>query len=159
MEQLKLNYLAEALKEGRKAFDKGEVPVGAVIVDKNGHIIARAYNQSQMLNDATAHAEMIAITQASNHIGDWRLENCTMFVTKEPCTMCAGAIFLSRIKKVVYGCPEKTCGGLIKLLETGKFPEIEAALEIEFANSEECSALLEDFFKKIREKKKEVSGL
>lgn len=154
MKQLKLNYLAEALKEAGKAFDKGEVPVGAVIVDKSERIIARAYNQSQMLNDATAHAEMIAITQASNHIGDWRLGDCTMFVTKEPCTMCAGAIFLSRIKKVIYGCPEKGCGGLMKLLETGKFPEIETSLEIEFANSKECSALLEEFFKKVRTAKK-----
>jgi len=150
MKEIKQNYMAEALKEAKKAFDKGEVPVGAVIVDKRGAIIARAYNQSQVLKDATAHAEMIAITQASNYISDWRLEDCTMYVTKEPCTMCAGAIFLSRIKKVVFGCPEKRCGGLIKLVKTGGFPEIEASLELENANNEDCSALLEEFFRKVR---------
>lgn len=144
--------MAEAVKEALKAFDKGEVPIGAVIINKDGSLIARAHNQSETLKDATAHAEMIAITQASNATGDWRLDDCTMYVTKEPCVMCAGAIFLSRIKKVVYGCPEKRAGGLIQLIKTGKFPEIEAFLEIEFQEKEECAQLLESFFRKLRKK-------
>ncbi|MCK9554946.1 nucleoside deaminase [bacterium] len=152
MTLIKPDYMAEALKEAVKAFDKGEVPVGAVIINRYGSLIARAHNQSETLKDATAHAEMIAITQASNAIGGWRLADCTMYATKEPCTMCAGAIFLSRIKKVVYGCPEKRCGGLVQLIKTGKFPEIEASLEIEFQENRACAEILEEFFEKLRKK-------
>ncbi len=94
--------MGEALRLARAAYEAGEVPVGAVIV-RNAKIIARAHNQVELLKDATAHAEILAITQAANALGDWRLEACTLFVTKEPCPMCAGAIMLSRLKRLVFG--------------------------------------------------------
>src|SRR5688572_7380469 len=95
-------FMGEALKEARKAFDDGEVPVGAVVVAKN-KIIARGHNQTERLNDATAHAEMLAITSATNFIGAKYLSDCTLYVTLEPCVMCAGALNWSQVRKVVYG--------------------------------------------------------
>ena len=103
-------FMGEALRQARMAYDADEVPIGAVIVRDN-RIIARAFNQVELLKDATAHAEMLALTQAANALGDWRLEGMTLFVTKEPCPMCAGAITLSRIKRVVYGVRDDKAGG------------------------------------------------
>ena len=102
--------MGEALRQARLAYDAGEVPVGAVIV-RDGKIIARAFNQVELLKDATAHAEILAITQAANALGDWRLEGARLFVTKEPCPMCAGAIVLSRIKRLVFGVHDERAGG------------------------------------------------
>src|SRR6476469_10482488 len=96
-------FMTEALRLARKAFASDEVPVGAVIV-RNGEIIARAYNQVETLKDATAHAEMLAITQAESVIGDWRLNECELYVTKEPCAMCAGAMVHVRLRRVIFGC-------------------------------------------------------
>ena len=98
-----------ALREAQKAYDLGEVPVGAVIVFEN-QVIARAHNQVEMLKDGTAHAEMLAITQAANAIGNWRLNGVRLFVTKEPCAMCAGAMVNSRVEEVIFGCADPRSG-------------------------------------------------
>jgi tRNA(adenine34) deaminase len=102
-------FMNEALRQAHMAYEADEVPVGAIIV-REAKIIARAHNQVEMLKDATAHAEVLAITQAANAIGDWRLEGCTLFVTKEPCPMCAGAIMLSRVKRLVFGVRDDRAG-------------------------------------------------
>ena len=115
--------MKEALKQAQKAYDKLEVPVGAVIV-KDGKIIARAYNQKEEKNDTTNHAEILAIKKASKKLGSWRLIDCDMYVTLEPCSMCAGALIQSRIRKVYIGASdEKTgaCGSVLNLLEDYKF--------------------------------------
>ncbi len=104
------HFMKEALKEAEKAFERGESPVGAVIVHKN-KIIARSHNQVEMLKDATAHAEMIALTQAASTLGDWRLNQTTMYVTKEPCFMCSGALVQSRVRDLVFGVRDERCGG------------------------------------------------
>ena len=106
------NAMRAALRQARRAAEAGEVPVGAAIYH-NGHLIAQAHNQVEMLKDPTAHAEMIAITQAANSLGDWRLENCVLYVTKEPCPMCAGAIVLARLPIVVWGMTDPVRGGAI----------------------------------------------
>ena len=98
-------FMGEALRQARRAFDSEEVPVGAVVV-REGRIIARAFNQVELLKDATAHAEMLAMTEAEQALGDWRLCDCTLYVTKEPCPMCAGAIVQVRLARVVFGAPD-----------------------------------------------------
>jgi len=103
-------FMGEALRQARRAESEDEVPIGAVIV-RNAEIIARARNQVEILKDATAHAEMLAITQAESVVGDWRLDDCDLYVTKEPCPMCAGAMVQSRVRRVVYGCPDPKTGG------------------------------------------------
>src|SRR5713226_989917 len=113
-------FMGEALRQAAKAYEKAEVPVGAVVV-REGRIIARAFNQVETLKDATAHAEMLAITQAENAVGDWRLTDCDLYVTKEPCPMCAGAIVHTRLRRVIFGCVDVkggAAGGWINLLQT-----------------------------------------
>ena len=113
-------YMQSALRCAHKAAKADEVPIGAVIV-RNGEIIGRAWNQVEMLKDATAHAEMLAITQAEAAVGDWRLNECDLYVTKEPCPMCAGAIVLSRLRRVIFGCADPksgAAGGWINLLQS-----------------------------------------
>jgi tRNA(adenine34) deaminase len=113
------SFMAEALRQAKKAFAKEEVPVGAVVV-RAGKIIARAFNQVELLKDATAHAEMLAITQAEEAVGDWRLNECDLYVTKEPCAMCAGALVHVRMRRVVFGCPDErggAAGGTMNLLQ------------------------------------------
>src|SRR5438046_9625410 len=102
-------FMSEALRFARKAVEEEEVPVGAIVV-RNGKIIARAFNQVEMLKDATAHAEMLAITQAEAAVGDWRLSDCDLYVTKEPCVMCAGALVHVRIRRVIFGCADPRAG-------------------------------------------------
>ncbi len=147
-------YMKEALKEAKKAYKKDEVPVGAIIV-KNGEIIARAHNQKETKCDTTKHAEMLAIQKASKKIGAWRLENCEMYVTLEPCAMCAGAIINSRIKKVIIGTTDpKTgvCGSVLNLFEDYKFNhKVEYEIGI---MQKECEKILKDFFKTLRQIKK-----
>ena len=112
-------FMEQALRLAEKAFKAGEVPVGAVVVQA-GRIIAKAYNQVELLKDATAHAEMLAITQAEAAVGDWRLNDCDLYVTKEPCPMCAGAIVHVRIRRVIFGCADPrggAAGGCINLLQ------------------------------------------
>ena len=105
-------FMRQAMKESRKALVKGEVPVGAIVV-KDGRVIGRGWNQVETLKDATAHAEMIALTAAQEALGDWRLEGCTLYVTKEPCPMCAGAIVHCRPDRVVFGCPDAKTGAAV----------------------------------------------
>ena len=143
-----------AINEAHKAKALGEVPIGAVIV-KEGQVIARAHNLRETLQQPTAHAEHIAIERASEVVGSWRLEECTLYVTLEPCVMCAGTIIMSRIPKVVYGAtdPKGGCSGsLMNLLEQPQFNH-RATVEKGILE-EECAELLRSFFKEIREKKK-----
>lgn len=147
-------FMNEALKQARQAYNKLEVPVGAVIV-KGGKIIARAYNQKECKNDTTNHAEILAIKKASKKLNSWRLIDCDMYVTLEPCSMCAGALIQSRIRKVYIGAPDaKTgaCGSVLNLLEDYKFNHV-----VEVENGilkDECESLLKDFFKKLRDLKR-----
>jgi tRNA(adenine34) deaminase len=147
-------FMGEALRQAAKAYQAEEVPIGAVIV-RDLQIIARAFNQVEMLKDATAHAEMLAVTQAEEVIGDWRLNDCTMYVTKEPCPMCAGAIVHARVGRVVFGAPDPkagAAGGVINLLQ---FPTFNHRCEItRGVREQECRALLQNFFVEQREKKK-----
>jgi len=103
-------WMKLALREAEKAYELGEVPVGAVVVSPRGEILGKGYNQREHLHDPTAHAEMLAISAAANSLGNWRLENCTIYVTLEPCPMCAGAIVNARIETVVYGTADQTAG-------------------------------------------------
>lgn len=143
-------FMKEALKEAKKAYDKLEVPVGAVIV-KDGKIIARAHNLKETKFDTTNHAEIIAIQKASKKLKSWRLLDCEMYVTLEPCSMCAGAIINSRIKKVYIGAnDEKTgaVGSVLNLFEDYKFNH-----NVEFEKGilkEDCENILKDFFKNLR---------
>ena len=146
-------YMKEALKEAKKAYDKLEIPVGAVIV-KNGEIIARAHNVKEAKKDTTKHAEIIAIQKASKKLDSWRLNDCEMYVTLEPCAMCAGALIQSRIKKVYIGTmDEKTgaCGSVLNLLEDYKFNHM-VDIEKEICK-EECEKILKDFFRELRKNK------
>jgi len=149
------HFMAQALREARKAYTAGEVPVGAVVMP-GGRIIARAWNQVETLKDATAHADMLALTAAQQALGDWRLEKCTLFVTKEPCPMCAGAIVHCRPERVVFGCPDAkagAAGGWINLLESN--PPLNHRCDITSGvMGEECLHLLQSFFREARERKK-----
>lgn len=141
-----------ALQEAIKAFEENEVPVGAVVVYKN-KIIGRGYNQVEKLKDPTAHAEMIAITSAANHLNDWRLNECAIYVTLEPCIMCTGALLNSRINEIYFGCFDAksgACGSIYNLAEESKtnhHPKVYSGL---MAN--ESESLLKEFFNKLRNK-------
>ena len=149
----KEKFMKEALKEAKKAYEKEEIPVGAVIV-KDNKIIARAYNQKEEKRDTTKHAEIIAIQKASKKIDDWRLQDCEMYVTLEPCSMCAGAIIQARIKKIYIGTmDEKTgaCGSVLNLLEDYKFNhKVEIEKDI---LKPECEEIIKQFFKELRKSK------
>ncbi len=148
-------FMGEALRQARRALEAEEVPVGAVVV-REGRIIARAFNQVELLKDATAHAEMLALTQAEQVVGDWRLSDCTLYVTKEPCPMCAGAIVHVRLARVVYGVSDPkggAAGGALNLLQ---LPSLNHRCEITCGVREaECGALLRSFFAEQRERAKE----
>ncbi len=142
-------WLECALDEAKKAFNKNEVPVGAIIV-LDQTIIAKAYNLKETKKDALAHAELLALAAAQRAMNDWRLVDCVMYVTLEPCVMCAAALLHTRLKRVVYGAKDHKWGGLgskINLNEPGLFNH---CLEMEYLQTEECSALLTDFFKQKR---------
>jgi len=145
-------FMGEALEEARLAAEEGEVPVGCVVV-RGGVVIARAHNQTKRLRDPTAHAEMIAITQAADACGYERLEDCTLYVTAEPCVMCAGAIILARIRRVVFGCAEPKFGGagsVYSILQDGR---LNHNLEVTGGvRAEEAAALLKHFFKRRRQR-------
>ena len=147
-------YMREALKLAAKAFEAGEVPVGAVMV-QGDKVIARAHNQVEQLKDATAHAEMIAITQAASSVGDWRLQECTLYVTKEPCPMCAGAAVLSRVRRIVFGVKDEKMGGAGGALNITHNSQFNHQIEvISGLLKDEALALLQSFFEKQRQKSK-----
>lgn len=149
-------FMKIALKEAKKAYDKEEIPVGAVIV-KDGKVVAKAHNLKELKNDTTKHAEILAIQKASKKLDSWRLQDCEMYVTLEPCSMCAGALIQSRIKKVYIGTMDyKTgaCGSVLNLLNDYKFNhyvEIETGIL-----ADECEKILKDFFKELRKNKKKI---
>ena len=151
-------FMGEALRLARKAYEADEVPVGAVVV-REGKIIGRAYNQVEMLKDATAHAEMLAITQAEAAIGDWRLIDCDLYVTKEPCPMCAGALVHVRLARVVFGASDPKGGAAGSALNLLNFPTLNHRCEITNGVREpECRALLQNFFSVKRLKPKNETG-
>ena len=147
-------YMKEALKQAQKAYALGEVPIGCVIVYQD-KIIGRGYNRRNTDKNTLAHAEITAINKASRKMGDWRLEECTLYVTLEPCQMCAGAIVQARITEVVMGSMNPKagcCGSILNILE---MPEFNHQVEtVSGEMEEECAALLKRFFKELREKNK-----
>lgn len=144
-------YMVEALKEAEIAASEGEVPVGAVIV-RGGEIIAKAHNMTEQTKDPTAHAEMLAIRQASQRLGGWRLPGCEMFVTAEPCSMCAGAIVWSRIEKLYIGTMDPKAGACGSVFNIPQDERLNHFVEIETGiMRDECSRILKDFFSKLRE--------
>ncbi len=139
-------FMGEALRQAAKAFEAEEVPVGAVVV-REGRIIARACNQVELLKDATAHAEMLALTQAEEMVGDWRLTDCTLYVTKEPCPMCAGAIVHVRLARIVFGARDPKAGAAGTAMNLLQLPTLNHRCEITTGVREaECRALLQNFF-------------
>lgn len=147
-------FMREALKEAQKAYDQEEVPIGAVVV-LNGEIIGRGHNLREKEQDATLHAEIKAIRQANQHLGSWRLEDCELFVTLEPCPMCSGAMILARMKKVIFGAFDPkagTAGTFMNLLQDSRFNH---QVEVDQGVlEEECQEILRSFFKGLRERNK-----
>lgn len=143
-------FMGEALRQARRAWEHEEVPIGAVIV-RGGQIIARAFNQVEMLKDATAHAEMLAITQAESVIGDWRLNECDLYVTKEPCPMCAGAIVHVRFKRIIFGCPSPKDGAAGSLINLLQHPKLNHRCQVTSGvRQDECAQMLQAFFRERR---------
>ena len=146
-------FMREALRQAKKAYALNEVPIGCVI-EYEGKIIARGYNRRNTDKNTLAHAELLAIKRASKKLGDWRLEGCTMYITLEPCQMCAGAIVQARISRVVVGSmnPKAGCAGSI--LNLLQMPQFNHQVELQTGVlKEECSAMLSGFFRELREKK------
>jgi tRNA(adenine34) deaminase len=148
-------YMRMALREAEQAAVEGEVPCGAVIV-LDGDVIGKAHNQTECLNDPTAHAEILAITQATQAVGNWRLNGAVMYVTKEPCPMCAGALVLSRIKKVVWGMTDPVRGGAVSRFQILNTADLNHAVEVETGLMEsDCTAVMQEFFKNLRKSSKQ----
>lgn len=140
-------FMREALRAARRALAADEVPCGAVVV-REGTIIARAWNQVEMLKDATAHAEMLAITQAEAVVDDWRLVDCDLYVTKEPCPMCAGAIVHARLRRVVFGCPDPRGGAAGGLIDILRLPGLNHHCVVTGGVlADECADMLRSFFR------------
>jgi tRNA(adenine34) deaminase len=145
-------FMGEALRQAARAYEAEEVPVGAVVV-RDGRVIARAFNQVELLKDATAHAEMLALTQAEEALGDWRLGDCTLYATKEPCPMCAGAIVHVRLARVVFGASDAKAGAAGSAMNLLQFPTLNHRCAITAGVREpECRALLQEFFAEQRRK-------
>ena len=145
------HFMREALRQAQKAYAAGEVPIGAVVV-RAGRIIARAYNQVDLLKDATAHAEMLALTHAEAAVGDWRLTDCHLYVTKEPCPMCAGALVHVRMQRVIFGCADARAGAAGSVINLLQLPSLNHQCDITSGVLQnECSAILQDFFRKRRD--------
>jgi tRNA(adenine34) deaminase len=153
------NFMLEAFKEAEKALSINEVPIGAII-EKDGIILGRGHNKTETAKDPTAHAEMIAIREAAQKLGGWRLLGCRMYVTTEPCSMCAGAIVLARIEKVFIGTPDpKTgaCGSLMNILQDER---LNHSVQIETGiMQQQCEKLMKSFFQKLRKKKSEENSI
>jgi tRNA(adenine34) deaminase len=143
-------FMREALRQAQKAGDAGEVPVGAIVVFA-GKIIGRAHNQVELLKDATAHAEMLALTQAEAAVGDWRLTECDLYATKEPCAMCAGALVHTRVRRVIFGCADPAAGAAGSVMNLLQMPGLNHRCEIASGIlQDECAAILQNFFRKRR---------
>ena len=152
MKQNHAYWMKQALVQAEKAFKLKEIPVGAIII-KDDKVIGRGYNQREQLNDPTAHAEMIAITAAANTLEEWRLNDCTLYVTKEPCSMCAGAIINARLKMIVFGCydeEEGCCGSLYQLCGDPRFKTMVSVMG--GVMESQSLSLIKDFFKNRRKK-------
>jgi tRNA(adenine34) deaminase len=140
------SFMRAAIREAQTARENGDVPVGAVVV-REGRIIGRGHNQREQLQDPTAHAEMLAITAASSFVGGWRLEQCTLYVTLEPCAMCAGAMVLSRLPRLVFGATDPKAGACVSLYNIPTDNRLNHCVEIgERCLPDECAALLQSFF-------------
>ena len=147
-------FMQEALREAQRAEEIGEVPIGAVVVYQQ-EIIGRGHNLRESHADPTAHAEILAIQQAAQHLGDWRLEGCRLYVTLEPCPMCAGAILLSRIEHLIYGTPDPKAGCVDSLLNLLQDPRFNHQTEvISGILQHECRTRLRQFFQRLRQQKK-----
>jgi len=150
------HFMREALRQAQKAFEASEVPVGAVVV-RAGKIIARAYNQVELLKDATAHAEMLALTQAEAAVGDWRLTDCDLYVTKEPCPMCAGALVHTRVRRVIFGCTDPSAGAAGSVMNLLQMPTLNHRCDVASGVlQDECAAILQSFFRKLRDQETEL---
>jgi len=146
-----------ALEQAEIAFEDGEVPVGSVVVF-DGKIIGRGYNRTAALHDATAHAEMIALSAAYNHFGDWRLENCYLFSTLEPCAMCAGAAVLSRIKTIVFGARDPKFGACGSIFQIPTDTRLNHRIEIvEGVLADEVAEMMRSFFRRVRNNKEQIN--
>ncbi|WP_432647842.1 tRNA adenosine(34) deaminase TadA [Mitsuokella sp.] len=153
-------YMKIALEEAQQAYDLGEVPIGAVLVDKEGNIVSRGHNMREIWHDATAHAEMIAIREACGSLGRWRLSGLTLYVTIEPCPMCAGAIVMSRVDRVVYGSTDARAGACESVFNIPGNPTLNHRPEITAGVlQEECAGIMKRFFKMRREQQKELKKL
>ncbi len=143
-----------AIAEAKKAWDIGEVPVGAVVVC-DGQVVSRGFNRRETWQDPTAHAELIAIRRAAQKLGSWRLNECTVYITLEPCPMCAGTIVNARVARVVYGARDPKAGAARTLFALLEDPRLNHRVEVtEMCRAEECAALLTDFFEEIRQRRK-----
>jgi tRNA(adenine34) deaminase len=147
------NFMYEAIKEAKKAYAKGETPIGAVIV-MEGEIISRGHNEKELKQDATLHAEITAIKKASKKLQSWRLNQCDMYVTLEPCVMCAGAIIQSRIRRLYIGAPDPKAGAAGSVINVFSVDGFNHNVEvIQGISEEECSSILRNFFKELRSRK------
>jgi len=157
MMQSEESFMREALRLAEKARVAKEVPVGAIVV-REGKIISRGYNQVELLKDATAHAEMLALTSAESAVGDWRLTNCDLYVTKEPCPMCAGAIIHTRIRRVIFGCADVRAGAAGTVMNLLDHTALNHRCEItKGILQHECASILQDFFREKRGKSNAAS--
>jgi tRNA(adenine34) deaminase len=151
-------FMREALRQAQRAGEAGEVPVGAVVV-LAGKIIGRAHNQVELLKDATAHAEMLALTQAEAAVGDWRLTECDLYVTKEPCAMCAGALGHTRIRRVIFGCADPVAGAAGSVINLLQMPGLNHRCDIASGVlQDECAAILQKFFRKRRDERPKIAN-
>jgi tRNA(adenine34) deaminase len=151
-------FMREALRLAEKAGAAEEVPIGAIVV-REGKIISRGYNQVELLKDATAHAEMLALTSAEAAVGNWRLSDCDLYITKEPCPMCAGAIVHTRIRRVIFGCPDVRAGAAGSVVNLLQHTSLNHQSQITGGVLQnECAAILQDFFRKKRAKTDSFPG-
>src|SRR6266516_4725846 len=153
------SFMRVALRLAAKAYEADEVQVGTVVV-REGRIIARAYNQVELLKDATAHAEMLALTQAEAAVGDWRLTDCDLYVTKEPCAMCAGALVHTRIKRVIFGCADPAAGAAGSVINLLQMPTLNHRCDIAAGVlQDECAGILQSFFRERRNSHNKIDSL
>jgi tRNA(adenine34) deaminase len=150
-DEIDRRFMQEAIELARKALETEDVPIGALVVHQ-GRVIGRGYNQREKLQDPTAHAEMLALTAAAEYIGHWRLENCTLYVTLEPCPMCAGALVQARVSRLVYGAADAKAGACGSLFEITQDPRLNHQVQtVAGIMADQCAELLQAFFRRRRE--------